>query len=156
MTLKTFIHAVGFVLFMIVVGAVLYLDARTFLKIQIPTAVWTILVLAVPNAVAFFIAHRLWKMVSDWNRAVVADYADVQSLFTGLVLGRIAAFFWPHAIIIPTLGFLLFLGMRGFLCRYLLAHFGFPDPKRPGGRGGGSDSEVAGTPWQTKPGYTVR
>ncbi len=162
MTLKNFIRSVGFILFAMIAASVVYLDVRliwnAICNLRFATVIFGFGVLLILNTVAWLLASRCWKMFQDWNKATVADYADLQSLFTGIVVAEAVAVIWPHLFRfpIPVLGVVLFICMRGFIRRYLERYFGFEDsgPRQNEENSGGGD--VVGTPWQSDPEYRMK
>ena len=118
---------------------------------------------------AKFRIHRGFNAVCDWfggcpdrlahaaplEHEILRDYAELQSLFTALALGKMGAFFWPS---VPAMGvgvLAFFLSRRSI--RELLLHvLDLPAEHSRRGVEIATRFETFGTPWQDNPAHLGR
>jgi hypothetical protein len=140
--LKIFIKAVGLVLLISVLFVVIFAGEGTR-----------------PLGYLFFagIGFLAWRMFRIWNKLTVQLYALIQSIMTGVALGQIGHLFWPQMEppIAGFAGIVVILAGPPFE-RFLLRYTGFSKPNPKAVATLETDVDIAGTPWQSNPGYTTR
>ena len=154
MKLQAFIHAVGAIVFLLGLGIIVVFLWELF---GVAThhdrfLFGLIAVTLMFSTVGALVARIGWRMFRRWDREVVGEYAELQSLCTAIALGKMVAVAWPSvpAVVIGTVAFLL---IRKPIRELLLRVLDMPAPHSRRAVEMAMRSETLGTPWQNNPAH---